>query len=308
MILHPWKSAEEIDRRLAALDDPELIELLQRGRHDLLDGGEETYTAESAPYWNKRIGFMVLAGLFAMSAGLSASLSTQRHAAKVLPIAPAPSRADRHATRVTPRALPVVRHHVAAAPKPHRAALVAPLPVPVHHAVPPSEAFVRQARAELLHEQAIALQAKREAAAAQHAARIAIQEQAQARAEAQAQAQAVAQARAQAQQQAQAEAAARTQAEALTRAQAESEAMARSEEQAVQNVQNSGTKPAWVPPVTAGHMGTYPRPGAPAPGPVLDPNCTPHRGHFFGSASSALYSVRVGPTTAGAVLQLIGHP
>ena len=42
MILEPWKSAEEIDKRLAALNDPELAELLRRSNPTLLGGESET--------------------------------------------------------------------------------------------------------------------------------------------------------------------------------------------------------------------------------------------------------------------------
>jgi hypothetical protein len=125
--------------------------------------------------------------------------------------------------------------------------------------------------------------------------------QSQAQAQARAQAAAVAQARAEALAQARAEALARSQAQAQAQAQAD----ARWEEQRLQMAKDTQVKQG--PPPASGGISTYPRPSAPAPvpGPVIDPNCTPHRGSLFGAV---LRNVRIGDTNAGAVLQLIHHP
>jgi hypothetical protein len=297
MILEPWKSAEEIDRRLAALNDPELAELLRNANRQLLGDDEaQSYTSPSAPYWKKRIAFIALAGLFAISAGFSASVAT-RH----------PAQAPKALAKPQPMlALPVVAHHRTARP----AAAAHPAPkhaaAPVHHAIAaaaaPDEALVRRMRAQMLHDQAVAaqaeLQARAEAARAHHEAQLAAQAQAQANAKAlhDAIAQARAQARAEAIAQARADALAREQAQQLEQAQ---------QQALLDNARDPNTKPGYGVPPGAGHMNTNPMPNAPAPAPgPIDPNCTPHRGSLF---ASALDHVRLGPTNAGAVLRLI-HP
>jgi hypothetical protein len=111
---------------------------------------------------------------------------------------------------------------------------------------------------------------------------------------------------------AQAEALAQARAEALAKAQAQAaqaqrEQQAVEQEQALQNASDPGIKPGeGSPPSTTGRIpaypqGTGPQP-VPAPGPVDPTNCTPHRGNFF---RSALDQVRVGPTSAGVLLDLI---
>lgn len=295
MILEPRKSAEDIDRRLAALTDAELAELLASLNREFHESDTESYASPSAPYWKKRIALLALAGLMALSAGFSAAVSTVRDR----PAAPAghiPPVAEPRHQRAS--GLPV-RHKVAAqvparrivAP-PHAA--IAPV-APVVSAVS-SEASVRRARAALLHEQALAAQA----AQAHRQAQLAMQARAQANA--QALNEALAKARAQA----------RAEAIALARAQAVANAQAQQLEAAQQqalyeNARDPNIKPgAGIPPATGG-MSTIPNPNnpVPAPGPVLDPNCTPHRGAFFGTV---LDRVRVGGTNVGAVLRLIHNP
>jgi hypothetical protein len=298
MILEPWKSAEEIDRRLAALNDPELAELLRNANRELLGDDEtQSYTSPSAPYWKKRIAFVALAGLFALSAGFSASIATRPHSApKVHPLFAVPALAQHRAVRRV--------HRVAAK---HSAPKHAP--APVHRAAgatvaaaAPDEALVRRVRAQMLHEQAVAAaaeaQARAEAARAHHEAQIAAQAQAQANAKAlhDAIAQARAQARAEAIAQARADALAREQAQQLEQAQ---------QQALLDNARDPNTKPGYGVPPGAGHMDTNPMPNAPAPAPgPIDPNCTPHRGSLF---TSALDHVRLGPTNVGTVLRLI-HP
>jgi hypothetical protein len=290
MILHPWNNAEEIDRRLSALNDPELAELLKSLNRDFSGGGGESYTSDDAPFWRKRIALVALAGLLAMSAGYSYFGATshpnaraKHHSAAVVPPRRHPKAAPRHVA-VTHHA-PVVARHV-----------VPSVPVYRTPAVAPDESAIRQARAQLLHERALELQARAEAARAHHQAQLAMQAQAQAQAHAQAQA--VAQARA--------EALAQARAEALQRAQAESAAETQAQDQALQNASDPQTKPGQVPPPSSGRISTYPRPSAPAPvpGPVIDPNCTPHRGSLF---TQVLDRVRVGDTSVGAVLRIV-HP
>jgi chemotaxis protein histidine kinase CheA len=292
MILHPWDSAEEIDRRLSALNDPELAELLKTLNRDFT-GEPESYLSDSAPYWKKRIAFIALAGLLAMSAGYSYFAATSHpttrskpHSAAVVPPRHQPKPAVRHVA-VKHRAAPVV----------HRRSVVAP-PVYAPAVTAPDEAQIRQARAQLLHERALAAQARAEAARAHHQAQLAMQAQAQAQERAQAQAQA----------QAKAEALAQARAEALARAQAQAQAQAQAdaqwEEQRLQMAKDAQIKTG--PPPPSGGISTYPRPSAPGPvpGPVIDPNCTPHRGSLF---VQAMDNVRLGDTTVGAVLRII-HP
>jgi hypothetical protein len=294
MILEPWKSAEEIERRLSAFNDPELTELLRSLNRDFSGTDAESYTAEDAPYWKKRISFVVLVGLLAMSAGYSfVAGSHPRAAAKHHPVAAVPAPAKHHA-KPTPRHVAVTHHAAVVHPRP---AVAAPVYVPTAPA--PDEALVRQARAQLLHERMIAAQARAAEARAQHQAKLAMQAQAQA--QARAQAAAVAQARA--------EEVAQARAQALRQAQSQAQAQADAqwEEQRLQMAKDAQIKPGNVPPPTTGHMGTYPIPSAPAPapGPVIDPNCTPHRGSLFGTV---LRNVRLGDTNVGAVLQLVHHP
>ncbi len=294
MILHPWNSAEEIDRRLSALNDPELAELLKTLNRDFT-GDPESYVSESAPYWKKRIAFIAFAGLLAMSAGYSyfaaaahSPARVKHHAALVVP--------PRHHAKMAVRRI-AVKHHAAPVPIVHRRTVIAP-PVYAPVVTAPDEAQIRQARAQLLHERALAAQAQADAARAHHQAQLAMQAQAQA--QAQARAQALAQAKAEAVAQARTEALAREQAQAQAQAQAD----AQWEEQRLENARES-TKPGVIPPPPSGHMSTYPQPNAPAPpGPVIDPNCTPHRGSLF---VRAMDSVRLGDTSVGAVLRII-HP
>jgi hypothetical protein len=296
MILHPWNSAEEIDRRLSALNDPELAELLKTLNRDFTND-PESYVSESAPYWKKRIAFIALAGLLATSAGYSYFAATshqparaKHQAAVVVPPRHHPKPAVRHAAQ---------KHHAApVAVVRHRTAVAPPVYTPVVTA--PDEAQIRQARAQLLHERALAAQARADAARAHHQAQIAMQAKAQA--QAQARAEALAQAKAEAVAQARAEALARAQAQA--QAQAQQQADAQWEEQRLQMAKDAQVKQG--PPPPSGGMSTYPRPSAPAPvpGPVLDPNCTPHRGSLF---VRAMDNVRLGDTSVGAVLRLI-HP
>ena len=294
MILQPWDSAEEIDRRLSALNDPELAELLKALNRDL-NGNPESYVSESAPYWKKRIAFVALAGLLAMSAGYSYFAATshqptraKHQAAVVVP--------PRHHPKPVVRRVAVKHHATPVAVVHHRAAVAVPVYAPAVTA--PDEAQIRQARAQLLHERALAAQAEADAARARHQAQLAMQAQAQA----QAHAQALAQAKAEAVAQARTEALARAQAQAQAQAQAD----AQWEEQQLQNARDAQIKPGDIPPPASGHMSTYPQPGAsaPVPGPVLDPNCTPHRGSMF---VRAMDGVRLGGTSVGAVLRII-HP
>jgi hypothetical protein len=297
MILEPKKSAEDIDRRLAALTDAELAELLASLNREFHDNEPESYASPSAPYWKKRIALVALAGLMALSAGFSAAVSTVRER---------PAAAPKHVPPVA--ALP--HHRASALPVRHK---IAP-PVPAHRAaaplhaalapVAPAEAVVRRARTALLHEQALAAQAQAEARAqaaqAHHQAQIAMQ------ARAEANAQALREALAKARAQARAEAIAQARAQALANAQAQQ--LEAAQQQALyDNARDPNIKPGSGIPPAAGGMSTIPNPNnpAPAPGPVLDPNCTPHRGAFFGSV---LDNVRVGGTNVGAVLRLIHHP
>ncbi|MGZ3506012.1 MAG: hypothetical protein ACXWNJ_17300 [Vulcanimicrobiaceae bacterium] len=308
MILEPWKSAEEIDRRLSALNDPELAELLRAANRGLLGNDSESYTSQDAPYWKRRIGFIALAGLLAMSAGYASTLLSSHpsegakpHAALTVPARPHFKVAVHHA---------VLKRHVVGVAHPRT--LVAPVPVaPVHVApvrVAPvhpvsvaatNEALIRQARAQLLHERALAAQARAETARAQHEAKFAMQQQAAA--QAWAQAEALAQARAEAQ--------ARAQAEALARAQAENAEAQRAQDQAAQNASDRDIKTPDTPPINIGRM-PYPSTGVPVPstgvpGPLPVPiggNCTPHRGGLFGAV---LDHVRVGGTSVGGLLRVV---
>lgn len=297
MILEPWKSPEEINRRLRAINDPELAELLRSANREFLGGETESYASPCAPYWKKRVGLIALAGLLAMAAGYAGSISTSHEHARTKPVAAiAPAR-----HRVGHAALPAARpaHHAVAAA--HHRSIIAAAPAAI--APGPSEALIRQARAQLLHERAVAAEARAQTARAEHQARIALQAQAEARA--QAQAEALAQARAEAVAQAHAEALAQAQAEGLARAQAESAAADRAQEQLLQNASDPGIKPGDGPPPATGRIGPAPSANVPlpAPGPV-DPNCTPHRGAFL---TTVLDHVRVGGTNAGALLRII-HP
>jgi hypothetical protein len=302
MILEPWKSAEEIDRRLSALNDPELAELLKRLNREATETDDsESYTSPTAPYWKKRIAFIALAGLFAMSAGVSASLSVLHQSERAKPSVPLavthkhPKAAVRRIVAV--HHTPLIRHHAAIAPK--RAFVASARPAiapPAHQTAPaPNETLIRQARAQLLHERALAEQARADAARAEHQAQLAMQARAQA--QHQAQNQALEQALAQARAEARAEAIA---AQQTASAQAE---LAKEQEQ-LREMTTSDIK-SEPPPTGSGRIPTYSLPGAPIPmpGPV-DTNCTPHRGSFFGSM---LDQVRVGPTTAGTLLRMV-HP
>lgn len=283
MILEPWKSADEIDRRLAALNDPELAELIRAANRNLFN---EPADAPAPPFWKTRIGLLTLAGLCALAAGYSTTAHTPR---------PLAGTAPRHAARVVPAAKP--NHQAVAVP--HRAV------APVRHATPvlapavaPSEHVIRKLRAQMVHERAVAEQAQAEAAYARHQAHAQALAQAQAQAQVQAKAEALAQAKAEALAQARAEEVARQQAQALTRAQSE----------AVQNTQATSTetsiKPGDIPPPSSPHMSVYPIPNGvpPVPGPVIDPNCTPNRGTIF---MRAVDHVRVGGTNVGGLLRLI---
>lgn len=278
MIIEPGKSADEIERRLSALNDPELIELLKTVNRGLLgtEADSESYTSPAAPYWKKRIAAIALAGLVAMSAGAgyAVSQSGARHSVQPKPRAAAAVVRPRRNHRVV-----AVHHHAAA---PQRAAALAvpaaPVVAPVRVAAPaPNEALVRRARAELLHERALVAQEKMEL-------------RAQAAAAAWAQAEAVARARAQAQAEAQAEATARR----------------TQEEQAAQNAdtaRDQQTQDAVTQPPDTGRIATNPSAGypLPLPGPV-DTNCTPSRGGLFGAV---IGHIRVGGTTVGGLLRLI---
>lgn len=284
MILEPWKSAEEIDRRLAALNDPELADLLRKANRELFDDPKE-------PYWNKRIAFVALAGLFAMSAGFSAFLATPRERAHATPnpraIAASPKhhRAARPVHRVAPVPRVAARHY---APPVVHPVTVAPAPAPAAPA--PSEAAVRRARAVLLHERALLAQQQAQARA----------EVARAEANAQELRGAIAQARAQAR------AEAIAQARAMAAAQAEDEQLQQEQQALLNNARDPNTKPGYGSPPGTGRMDTIPRPSAPIPIPgPIDPNCTPHRASLF---NSALDHVRIGGTSVGTVLNLIHGP
>lgn len=291
MILEPRKSTQDIDRRLAALTDPELAELLRGVNREFRDNDPESYAPPAAPYWKKRIALVALAGLMAMSAGFSAVVSTVRERPQAQP-------------KLAPPALATPRHRTASPRTPARRAAK-----PVHAAlaiapVAPSEALVRRARAALLHERALAAQAQADARAQE--ARAHREAQLVMRARAEANAQSLEQALAQARAQARAEAIAQARAQAVANAQAQALEAAQ-QQTLLENATDANIKPgAGVPPAT-GHMNTIPNPNnpVPAPGPVLDPNCTPHRGAFF---NSMLDNVRVGGTNVGAVLRLIHNP
>lgn len=299
MILEPWKSREEIDRRLSALTDPELAELLRAAGRELLEDESETYTAPSAPHWKKRVAYLALAGLIAMSAGYAAT-SREHQGAAVKPPVPA-ALPHRTASHAVPPVRHVAKHHVA--PVHHAIAVYKRVAFPPVHTVSaaPSEAAVRRAQAQVLHERAIAQQAQADVQRAHHQAQLAMQAQAQANQ------QALEAALARANAQARADALAKAQADALARQQSEAEYAAQ-QEQALQNATDPGIKPGEAaPPSGGGRMSTYPSPNnpAPMPGPVLDPSCTPHRGSFF---TSALNHVRVGGTSVGGLLRLIHNP
>lgn len=293
MIFRPWTDPEEIDRRLSALDDPELVELLRAANRRLTESGAD-YTAPNAPYWKTRIALIALAGLAALTSGYFAGV--RPHA---VPPAP-PQHRQHHTARLVRHAKPVAH---AAPPAPaHRRAALAPLHTA--SAAAASEALIRRTRAQLLHEHAIAVQARAEAARAHHQAVLAMQ--AQAKANQQALEAALARARAQAR----AEAIAQAQAQALARAQAQA-AAERAQEQALQNATDPNIKPGAGAPPDTGRIWSgappnlpMPAPGGPAGGPI-DPNCTPHRGSFL--INAVLDHVRVGGTNAGALLQLIHH-
>jgi hypothetical protein len=300
MILEPSKTAEEIDRRLSALTDPELAQLLQAAGRSLQDNDPDSYTSLSAPYWKRRIGLVALAGLLALSIGYgyNGALAPSHQSAR--------PKAQRALASPVRRHRKVALHHNVAK---HQAARIVPAeprtkPAPVAPIVvapAPNEALIRQMRAQLLHQRTLQEKAQADAARAQHQAKVAMQ----ARAQAQEQAlhEALAQARA--------EALAQARAEALARAQAESADAARAQEWAVQNASGEGTKPGAPMPPANGHLSTYPNPNtppAPGPGPI-DPNCTPHRGSLFTTmlTGAVLSHVRVGGTNAGELLRLV-HP
>jgi hypothetical protein len=304
MILEPSKSPEEIERRLSALNDPEFAEYLRAANPGLLGNEPNSYTSPAAPYWKRRIGFVVIAGLFAMSAGYGyVGVSNNSHPnARAKPHAAAIAPPRRHAKVAVRRN--TVKHQTAVAVHPRSVVVPAHrISTPAVTAPSPNEALIRQARAQLLHERALAAQARADAARAQHQAKLAMQAQAQAQARANAVAlsQALAEARAQA----------RAQALARAQAQAEQEAQAQREQDwVVQNASGSGTKPGVGPPPDSHRISTYPDANVPLPGPgPIDPNCTPHRGSLFGAAltSAVLSHVRVGGTNAGAILRMV-HP
>lgn len=285
MILEPWKSADEVDRRLAALNDPELAELIRTANRELFN---EPPDAPPVPFWKTRIGLLTLAGLCALAAGYSA----QSHAPRPL-VGIAPRHAAHIALPVKPkRHIAQVQHH--AAPVRHVTPALAP-------AVAPSEQVIRRLRAQLAQERAIAAQERASALQAQAAASAQAHAHAvaQARAQAQAQAQELAQAKTQAVAQARAEEVARQQAEALTRAQSQAVPVTTQERPVSTDM---SIKPGDNPPPSAPSISVYSRPGNPVPGPVIDPNCTPNRGTIF---THALDHVRVGGTNAGALLRLI---
>jgi len=315
MILEPRKSAEEIERRLSALTDPELAELLKGLNEGLSDHDLESYTSPYAPAWKRHVGMLALAGLFAMSAGYGFVAFQPKHNAAPQPkahTAIAPPVAQKKSAAVPRR---VAKHRAAPAPVAyHRVAPVHAVTVTPVAAPAPNEALIRQARAQLIHERAVAAAAQAQAARAQHQAKLAMQAQAAA----QARAQADAQARAQAEAQARAEATARAQAEAQTQAQSEAQAQSRADtlarEAAEQdwvraNASGPGTKSIIVPPDT-GRLGTNPSHGMPLPMPGPgDPNCTPHRASFFGAVvtSALIGHVRVGNTNVSNIVHLV-HP
>ncbi len=296
MILEPSKSAQEIDRRLSTLNDPELIELLRAGNAGLLGiEDDDSYTSPSAPYWKRRVGLITLVGLLTMSAGYGYAVSVSHtsarpktHAALVVPARHHPKHAAVHHAAPTHHA--VVAHHAAVAPT-H----AAPAPAVVHPITlaAPNEALIREARAQLLHERALAAQARAETALAQHEAKVAMQ--ARAAAKAQALAEALAQARAEAR--AQALARAQAQAQSVTQ-----EELAQQQQQLLDNASDPQIKPGAAPPASTGRVSTNPNAGPlPMPGPN-DPNCTPHRGSLFGAV---LDHVRVGGTNVGGLLRII---
>ncbi|HLI96927.1 MAG TPA: hypothetical protein VKT72_12695 [Candidatus Baltobacteraceae bacterium] len=282
MILEPSKSAEEIERRLSAIRDPELAELLKSFKREPSPSDAPSYTEPDdysspyAPYWKRRIGFIALAGLLAMSVGYGYNSATSHPGSQTKPL--------RAAALVPPRAhrKVAVRHSVAPATSVQHHAAVVPARAP---APAPDEAMIRQVRAQLVHQRTLAVQAQADAARAHYQAKLAMQARAQA--QERALESALAQARA--------EALAAARAEALSREQAES-ALQRQQEQAEVNAQDPQIKPGDEPPASTGRVSTYPNPSnpAPMPGPVMDPNCTPHRGSLFQNilTSAAIYEVQ----------------
>jgi len=301
MIIEPRKSAEEIDRRLSALTDPELSEMLKDLNQGLLGHDLDSYTSPYAPYWKRRIGLLALAGLFAMSVGFGAvAFQPQPHSH------PQAKAATHPAVVPPPRTHKVAVRHKAvkriAPPLVYHAPVIGP-------AVVPDEAAIRQARAQLLHERTMATQAEARVAQAQHQAKLALQAQAAAQARAHAQAVAQAQAEAIAQQRARALSQAQAQAQAQD-PQARADALAReaAEQDWVRaHTSGPGTKSVDVPPGDNGRLSTGPSPRVPLPmpGPV-DPNCTPHRGSLFTSlvTTAVLSHVKVGGTNLNAYVQL----
>src|SRR5579883_2350346 len=162
MILEPRKSAEEIERRLAALHDPELADLLDDlNRRFSGDEDSQGYTSPSAPYWKRRIALVALAGLLATSAGFASTVTLLREKNGTKPAAPVPLIAPKHrataaVVRVTQKQRVVIApHHAAAAP--HN---VIAAPVRIAPVTAPDEAAIRQMRAQLLHERLLAAQAQ----------------------------------------------------------------------------------------------------------------------------------------------------
>ena len=304
MILEPRKSAEEIDRRLSALTDPELSALLQNLRDGFSSDDEDSYTSPQAPYWKRRIGLLALAGLFAMSSGFGfVAFQPASHTGTKAKAAVAPAPVRKHTKNVARHVIPAV--HVA----PAAARVRAPILPAV--TVTPNETLIRQARAQLLHERALAAAAQAETARAQYEARVAVQ--AKADAQARAHAEAVAQA--------QAEAVAQSRTEALQRAQAQAQAQAQDEQTRGDTLAREAAEQQWVrdhtsgpgtksagPPSDTGTLSTGPSPRMPLPMPgPIDPNCTPHRGSLFMTlvAGAALSHVRVGGTNAGNLLRMV---
>ncbi len=278
MIIEPRKTAEEIDRRLSAFTDPALADLLEDLKRGFAGDDSESYTSASAPYWRRRIGFVALAGLFALSAGY-ASIATASHTA----------------LRAKPRAaaaIPAPRHRKAAIRRlvvKRKTALAKAIVTPAIHAAPAAaqnEALVRHLRAQLLQERTPAAREKARAIDTHHQTAAAMQ---------------AAMAREWARDEALAQARAEARAEAVASAQADDAA---AQERAHDRAVDDAAQTAGTPPSNPGRVTSYPG-GAPLPIPgPIDTNCTPHRGSLFGTM---LQHVRIGGTSVGGLLQLVGQ-
>src|SRR5579872_2670524 len=152
MILEPRKSAEEIERRLAALHDPELADLLDDlNRRFSGDEDPQSYTSPSAPYWKRRIALVALAGLLATSAGFASTVTLLREKNDTKPRTPVPLIAPKHrAKAAVVYAAP--KHRVLVTPHsnvetPHSAIAA---PVRIAPVTAPDESAIRQMRAQLL--------------------------------------------------------------------------------------------------------------------------------------------------------------